>query len=164
MTKVSKERIGGELDNMLKGEAPLRSVALLHALGLMQLIFTVVAVPYTPVSFQATGSSGDGSDAVSSTVTVPTPNTPSVTWDAAARITTSAMDVLAGFGGTPLDPSSTFVADREGAVRLLCYAGMTVGYAGAIYAPKPSRTDAVTRYLMREATKVLLLEFVMALD
>lgn len=144
MTKVSRERVGTELDGMLFGTAPVRSLLLLHAVGLLPVLFTppFVCTPCDALASEPAAARAAPMDSSS----------PCVPWSTAVSIVEGSAAALSALSAT-LPDAAVVLADPS-RFRAMLLSALLIGYTGYTYPLKAGRTEVVSRWLMKEGIKV----------
>ena len=141
-SKVSRERVGVELDSMLVGSNPRSALDLMVNCGLLQC-FTATSKPLLP------GGVGE-----SPGVTFPTESDllrfGQRVVEAVSRLTAFFKDSAVHMG-VPL--LAKLLGDKQEAKTLLL-AAVLAGYAGVKMTVKAARTDHYVRFIIKEAIKV----------
>ena len=144
MTKVSRERVGTELDGMLFSTAPVRSLLLLHTVGLLPVLFTP---PFacTPCDAMASEPAAARAAPIDS-------SSPGVPWSAAISIVEGSAAALSALSVTMPDAAAALADPSR--FRAMLMSALLIGYTGYTYSLKAGRSEVTSRWLMKEGIKV----------
>jgi hypothetical protein len=144
MTKVSRERIGSELDNMLLGARPVGSIELLQSNALLSLLFQS-PLPCVLDPLLASAAHADAASLVTS---------PDFPWAAVVPVA-SRIEPHLTYLGAAIPLAAATLSNRD-LMRQVYYACILVGFSDAKFTERVNKNFDVTRHIVKDVVKVLV--------